>query len=187
MPRCARLLRLPIHQVTDSPAAGIPMPVVMDADRIARTLARIAHEIVERNRGIEELALVGIRTRGVPIARRLAQAIGEINGHDGADRRPRHHAVSRRSDAPPRRSAAAGPPDRDPVLHRRQAHPAGRRRALHRADDPRGARRADRLRPPEGRSSWSSWSTAGTASCRSKPTTSARTCRRRCRRASRCT
>ena len=42
-----------------------------------RTLARIAHEIVERNRGIEELALVGIRTRGVPIARRLAQAIGE--------------------------------------------------------------------------------------------------------------
>jgi pyrimidine operon attenuation protein/uracil phosphoribosyltransferase len=57
------------------------MPVVMDAERIGRTLARIAHEIVERNRGIEELALVGIRTRGVPIARRLAQAIGEINGH----------------------------------------------------------------------------------------------------------
>ena len=57
------------------------MPVVMDADRIGRTLARIAHEIVERNRGIEELALVGIRTRGVPIARRLAHAIGEINGH----------------------------------------------------------------------------------------------------------
>src|SRR3977135_1238867 len=57
------------------------MPVVMDADRMGRTLARIAHEIVERNRGIEELALVGIRTRGVPIARRLADAIGEINGH----------------------------------------------------------------------------------------------------------
>ena len=57
------------------------MPVVMDADRMGRTLARIAHEIVERNRGIEELALVGIRTRGVPIARRLSHAIGEINGH----------------------------------------------------------------------------------------------------------
>jgi pyrimidine operon attenuation protein / uracil phosphoribosyltransferase len=57
------------------------VPVVMDAERMARTLVRIAHEIVERNRGIEELALVGIRTRGVPIARRLAQAIGEINGH----------------------------------------------------------------------------------------------------------
>jgi pyrimidine operon attenuation protein/uracil phosphoribosyltransferase len=58
------------------------MPVVLDADRISRTLTRIAHEILERNRGVEELALVGIRTRGVPIARRLAQAIREINTHD---------------------------------------------------------------------------------------------------------
>jgi pyrimidine operon attenuation protein/uracil phosphoribosyltransferase len=57
------------------------MSVVMDADRVSRSLARIAHEIVERNRGIEELAFVGIRTRGVPIARRIAQAIFEINGH----------------------------------------------------------------------------------------------------------
>jgi pyrimidine operon attenuation protein / uracil phosphoribosyltransferase len=57
------------------------MPVVMDADRIGRTFMRIAHEILERNRGVEELALVGIRTRGVPIARRLAKAIQEINGH----------------------------------------------------------------------------------------------------------
>jgi pyrimidine operon attenuation protein/uracil phosphoribosyltransferase len=54
----------------------------MDADRIARTLARIAHEVLERNRGVEELALVGIRTRGVPIARRLAQSLKEIHGHD---------------------------------------------------------------------------------------------------------
>jgi pyrimidine operon attenuation protein/uracil phosphoribosyltransferase len=54
----------------------------MDADRMGRTLTRIAHEILERNRGVEELALVGIRTRGVPIARRLARAIGEINGHE---------------------------------------------------------------------------------------------------------
>jgi pyrimidine operon attenuation protein/uracil phosphoribosyltransferase len=53
----------------------------MDAERMARTVVRIAHEIVERNRGIEELALVGIRTRGVPIARRIAREIGEINGH----------------------------------------------------------------------------------------------------------
>jgi pyrimidine operon attenuation protein/uracil phosphoribosyltransferase len=58
------------------------MPVVLDADRISRTLTRIAHEIVERNRGVDELALVGIRTRGVPIAKRLARAIREINGHD---------------------------------------------------------------------------------------------------------
>ena len=58
------------------------MPVVMDADHVSRSLARIAHEIVERNRGIEELALVGIRTRGVPIARRIARSIREINGHE---------------------------------------------------------------------------------------------------------
>jgi pyrimidine operon attenuation protein/uracil phosphoribosyltransferase len=57
------------------------MPVVMDADRMGRTLTRIAHEILERNRGIEELAFVGIRRRGVPIARRLAQTIREINNH----------------------------------------------------------------------------------------------------------
>ena len=58
------------------------MPVVMDGDRMRRTLARIAHEILERNRGVEELALVGIRTRGVPLARRLADIIRSINGHD---------------------------------------------------------------------------------------------------------
>ena len=58
------------------------MPVVLDADRISRSLTRIAHEILERNRGVEELALVGIRTRGVPLARRLAHAIREINQHD---------------------------------------------------------------------------------------------------------
>jgi len=54
----------------------------MDADRMGRTLTRIAHEVLERNRGVEELALVGIRTRGVPIARRLAAIIREIHGHD---------------------------------------------------------------------------------------------------------
>ena len=58
------------------------MPVVMDADRIGRTLTRIAHEIVERNKGVEDLALVGVRTRGVPIARRIARALRDITGHD---------------------------------------------------------------------------------------------------------
>jgi pyrimidine operon attenuation protein/uracil phosphoribosyltransferase len=54
----------------------------MDAVRIGRSLARIAHEILERNRALEELALVGIRTRGVPLARRIAQSIREINQHE---------------------------------------------------------------------------------------------------------
>ena len=56
------------------------MPQVMDADRMSRALTRIAHEILERNRGLDEVALVGIRTRGVPIARRLGQLLREING-----------------------------------------------------------------------------------------------------------
>ena len=54
------------------------MPVVMEAGRISRALMRIAHEIVERNREVDELALVGIRTRGVPLARRLAANLHEI-------------------------------------------------------------------------------------------------------------
>ena len=54
------------------------MPQVMDADRMSRALTRIAHEILERNRGLDEVALVGIRTRGVPIARRIADAIAEF-------------------------------------------------------------------------------------------------------------
>jgi pyrimidine operon attenuation protein/uracil phosphoribosyltransferase len=58
------------------------MPVVMDADRIGRTLTRIAHEIVERNKGFEDLALIGVRRRGVPIAKRIAHSLREITGHD---------------------------------------------------------------------------------------------------------
>jgi pyrimidine operon attenuation protein/uracil phosphoribosyltransferase len=56
------------------------MPVVMDADRMSRTLTRIAHEIIERNRSLDELALVGIRSRGEHLARRLADRLGEIAG-----------------------------------------------------------------------------------------------------------
>jgi len=58
------------------------MPIVMDADRVARTLTRIAHEIVERNKGVQDLALVGVRRRGVPIAKRLAAIIKDITGHE---------------------------------------------------------------------------------------------------------
>jgi pyrimidine operon attenuation protein/uracil phosphoribosyltransferase len=58
------------------------MPVVLDADRMARSLARIAHEILERNRGLDEIAFAGIRTRGVPLARRIAKFIQDISGHE---------------------------------------------------------------------------------------------------------
>ena len=58
------------------------MPVVMDGERITRSLARIAHEILERNHGVQELALVGIRSRGVPLAKRIAALIRDISQHD---------------------------------------------------------------------------------------------------------
>jgi len=58
------------------------MPLVMDADRMARALTRMSHEILERNRGLDEIALVGIRTRGVPLARRISRSLHEINGDE---------------------------------------------------------------------------------------------------------
>ena len=54
---------------------------VMDAEVIRRTLTRIAHEILERNKGITDLALIGIRTRGAILAQRLAKILESIDGH----------------------------------------------------------------------------------------------------------
>jgi pyrimidine operon attenuation protein/uracil phosphoribosyltransferase len=52
----------------------------MEADQIARACARIAHQILEANRGAEGLVLMGIPTRGVPLAHRLATAMDEVEG-----------------------------------------------------------------------------------------------------------
>ncbi len=54
--------------------------VVLDNQGIRRALTRIAHEIIERNKGIEHCVLIGIRTRGIYIANRLAERIREIEG-----------------------------------------------------------------------------------------------------------
>lgn len=54
--------------------------LLMDVDALNRSLTRIAHEIIEKNKGIKDLVLVGIRRRGVPLAERLAQKIKEIEG-----------------------------------------------------------------------------------------------------------
>lgn len=51
---------------------------IMSASEIERTLVRLAHEIVEKNNGIENLGLVGIKRRGIPIAQRLAKIIERI-------------------------------------------------------------------------------------------------------------
>lgn len=53
---------------------------VMDRDDIRRALTRIAHEIVEKNQGVEKIVLVGILSRGVPLARRLAALLRQIEG-----------------------------------------------------------------------------------------------------------
>lgn len=55
---------------------------ILDSTQIQRALRRISHEIVESNRGTDRLLLVGIRTRGVPLAERLAKSIKEIEGID---------------------------------------------------------------------------------------------------------
>jgi pyrimidine operon attenuation protein/uracil phosphoribosyltransferase len=56
---------------------------VMDAQAIQRALVRIAHEVLERNKGTADLALVGIRSRGIHLAERIRRTIGEIER--GAD------------------------------------------------------------------------------------------------------
>ncbi len=53
---------------------------ILDADGIRRALTRIAHEILERNKGTGDLVLIGVRRRGVPLAQRLAALIKEIEG-----------------------------------------------------------------------------------------------------------
>jgi len=56
--------------------------VLLDGEAIERTLSRIAHEIIERNDDLETVALVGIHTRGVPIAHRLRHLIEERSGEE---------------------------------------------------------------------------------------------------------
>src|SRR5262245_50086214 len=60
------------------PLAG----VVMDESAMDRALTRISHEILEKHKGVEGLALVGIRSRGVPLAQRLAARIRSIEGRE---------------------------------------------------------------------------------------------------------
>lgn len=58
------------------------MSKVMDENEIRRALTRIAHEIIERNKGAESLVVIGVQSRGVPMAKRLAKLIGQIEGID---------------------------------------------------------------------------------------------------------
>ena len=75
---------------------------IVDADGLRRIITRIAHEIVERNKGVDDLVLVGIRRRGVPIANRIAAA---DQGVRGPRARPRAASTSRSTATTSRPSA----------------------------------------------------------------------------------
>jgi pyrimidine operon attenuation protein/uracil phosphoribosyltransferase len=55
---------------------------ILDKKAIDRTLTRLAHEILERNKGVEDLVIIGVYTRGVPLSKRIAEKIDEIEGID---------------------------------------------------------------------------------------------------------
>ena len=57
-----------------------PKATILSRDEIRRALTRVAHEIIERNKGAENLAVIGIHTRGIPLARRLAAKLSELEG-----------------------------------------------------------------------------------------------------------
>lgn len=83
---CALALILPhaydpafMHSRIQSPTPGIHQKAqLMSASEVERTLIRLAHQILEKHNGVEDLALVGIRRRGVPLAERLAKIIQRI-------------------------------------------------------------------------------------------------------------
>ncbi len=66
------------------PAATAAARVLLDSEALDRTLSRIAHEIIEGNPGLDRVALVGIQTRGVPLAQRLRRLIAERAGEEVA-------------------------------------------------------------------------------------------------------
>ncbi|NJD04099.1 MAG: bifunctional pyr operon transcriptional regulator/uracil phosphoribosyltransferase PyrR [Ruminiclostridium sp.] len=55
---------------------------IMDENGIFRAVTRIAHEIIEKNKGIEDLVFIGIQRRGVPLARMISRKIGEVEGKE---------------------------------------------------------------------------------------------------------
>jgi pyrimidine operon attenuation protein/uracil phosphoribosyltransferase len=61
-------------------AADMPGARVLDADDISRILGRISHEVLERAHGAKDLILLGIQTRGVPLAQRIASRMSDIEG-----------------------------------------------------------------------------------------------------------
>ena len=84
--------------------------IIVSAADLARIVDRIAHQILEKTDGARDTVLLGIPTRGVPLARRLADRIHAFEGIDGPGRRARRHALPRRPAAARRPRARADRP-----------------------------------------------------------------------------
>ena len=158
------------------PVAGRDGLEVLDAEEIRRALTRIAHEILERTHGGDEVVLLGIPTRGVPLARRLAARIGEFEGLEvpcGSLDITMHRDDLRLHPARAlgRTNLPASGIDGKTVVLVDDVLYSGRtvRAALDALND---------LGRP-GPCSWPCWSTEAIANFRSAPTTWARTCRHR--------
>ena len=114
----------------------------------ARAITRMAHEIIERNHGIDRVALVGIQQGGVWLAEALGDAISRIDGSESR----RSGRLGRRQPVPRRHRPATGLPrsGQQPELRRhRRDGGARRRRAVHRPHRAGRARRGRRLRTTE--------------------------------------
>ncbi len=76
---------MPAHPVPTGPSSSTdpaqPVRTVLDDRDIGRALTRISHEILERNKGATDLVLLGIPTRGVPLAERIAERISAVEGY----------------------------------------------------------------------------------------------------------
>ncbi|HEU0168156.1 MAG TPA: bifunctional pyr operon transcriptional regulator/uracil phosphoribosyltransferase PyrR [Chloroflexota bacterium] len=70
----------PTKRNGSSPHRESAAKVIMTDDDVRRALTRIAHEVIEHNKGVRQLVLVGMRTRGVPLAKRLAAKLDEFEG-----------------------------------------------------------------------------------------------------------
>ena len=72
---------MPARPPTGSSAVADSDRVVLDGSDITRALTRISHEILERNKGADRLVLLGIPSRGVPLAQRIAERIADVEGY----------------------------------------------------------------------------------------------------------
>jgi pyrimidine operon attenuation protein/uracil phosphoribosyltransferase len=127
--------------------------VVMDAEDMRRAITRIAHEILERNRGAKDLVVIGIQRRGAPVARRLALALSQIEGVGipcgSVDITPFRDDIERKPSALARSQTDVPFPITDKrVISGGRGHPHGAHGA--RGDGSRDATRTPRKHPTGG-------------------------------------